>query len=125
MKNLVEQIRERQRSGTEQGDKEGQTNKNTKGPGTDTEPDSKTTNKTAIRKVRKNNDLFGQISTYPKAGKDDPMVHVRLPKKTHRTLLALNAAGISIQQFVLFAIEGLMVNTEIKQHIKQILHDLE
>jgi len=52
-------------------------------------------------------------------------MHVRLPEQIHSKMIALKTKKLSAQKITLFALMRLMEEPEIKNTIKQILHDME
>lgn len=78
--------------------------------------------KTEARVKRKNGSLLDEIKSSKQVDKNEPMVHIRLPRRTHLKLSTLN---ISIQKFALYAIEDLLEQNEIKEELKRILNELD
>lgn len=53
------------------------------------------------------------------------MIHIRLPVKTYRKLIALNAAKITMQKFAVFAITRLLEHPDIKMKLKEVINDMD
>ncbi|WP_423128541.1 hypothetical protein [Gaoshiqia sp. Z1-71] len=53
------------------------------------------------------------------------MIHIRLPVKTYRKLIALNAAKITMQKFTVFAINQLLEHPDIKEKLKEVINDMD
>ncbi len=53
------------------------------------------------------------------------MIHIRLPVKTYRKLIALNAAKITMQKFAVFAINQLLEHPAIKKKLKEVINDMD
>lgn len=57
--------------------------------------------------------------------KPSNMIHIRLPVKTYRKLIALNAGKITMQKFAVFAINRLLEHPDIKNTLKEVIHDMD
>jgi len=111
IKNIADRIREKQKAHKES------STQNKDAPRV-SEPGEK-----ADAKVkRKNGSLLNEIKSSKQVDKNEPMVHIRLPRRTHLKLSTLN---ISIQKFALYAIEDLLEQNEIKEELKRILNELD
>jgi hypothetical protein len=111
IKNIADRIREKQKAQRESSTQ----NKNAPRvlePGE--KPDAKV--------KRKKDSLLDEIRSSKQVDKNEPMVHIRLPRRTHLKLSTLN---ISIQKFALYAIEDLLEQNEIKEELKRILNELD
>ena len=113
MKSLADEIRERQRQEVNELSKSGINEKvvASKGEeGQDPKPDGK---------------IIGLILN---SGRDEEpvhMIHIRLPSKTYRKLITLNAAKITMQKFAAFAITQLLEHPDIKEKLKEVINDME
>lgn len=111
IKNIADRIREKQKAHRESST-----------PNKDASRVSEPGKKIAAKAKRKNGSLLDEIKSSKQVDKDEPMVHIRLPRRTHLKLSTLN---ISIQKFALYAIEDLLEQNEIKEELKRILNELD
>jgi hypothetical protein len=111
IKNIADRIREKQKAHRE-----------TSTPNKDAPRVSEPREKADAKAKRKNGSLLDEIKSSKQVDKDEPMVHIRLPRRTHLKLSTLN---ISIQKFALYAIEDLLEQNEIKEELKRILNELD
>ena len=119
IKSLADEIRERQQQ---------QSRKPPKG---NTNPDDKSQKRKEGKQIPKEQDPQPDgsiIELILNAGKGEElagMIHIRLPTKTYRKLIALNAAKITMQKFAVFAINKLLEHPDIKQKLKDVINDMD
>ncbi len=119
IKSLADEIRERQQQ------------QSIKPPKGNTNQGNKSQKRKEGNQIRKEQDPQPDgniIELILNAGKGDElagMIHIRLPTKTYRKLIALNAAKITMQKFAVFAINKLLEHPDIKQKLKDVINDMD
>jgi cytochrome P450 len=119
IKSLADEIRERQQQ---------QSRKPPKG---NTSQDDKSQKRKEGKQIRKEQDpqpdgsIIELILNAEKREELAGMIHIRLPTKTYRKLIALNAAKITMQKFAVFAINKLLEHPDIKQKLKDVINDMD
>ncbi|MEL7585300.1 MAG: hypothetical protein AAGU19_01215 [Prolixibacteraceae bacterium] len=119
IKSLADEIRERQQQQSRKPPK-GNTNQGNKS--------HKRKEGKQIRKEQGPQPDGNIIELILNAGKGEElagMIHIRLPTKTYRKLIALNAAKITMQKFAVFAINKLLEHPDIKQKLKDVINDMD
>lgn len=114
IKSLADQIRERQQKSAA---KLSQGNKQKKA-------EAKKANQ-GIQHPGTDQSIIEQILESGKGEEMAGMIHIRLPTKVYRKLIALNAAKITMQKFTLFAIKALLEHPEIKMKLKDVINDMD
>lgn len=79
------------------------------------------------KKEKKAGHVDGNIITQILSCKNegDEMIHIRLNVKTHRKLIALLAAKVTIQKFSVFAIERMLEHPDVKAKLNEIKNNMD
>ena len=119
MKSLADEIRERQRQGAKELSQRRINEKVSPSKG------KKEKEAPERQDPKPDGRIIGLILNSGKGEEPVHMIHIRLPPKTYRKLITLNAAKITMQKFAAFSITQLLEHPDIKEKLKEVINDME